>query len=323
MVKVYRKDLDTFYEVSEERAIELEQAGYSRDPSVAGTEFSGGGSSPAEDPNDGRTTAEGLELAQALYSFMPQGVLDAYADAWVSSGNQTIALAQTRESKAWKDEFGFLMRDDGTMVMDEMSALSTKASYKETLAEVGIFDYTDFEEDFNMMLSGHETGDPVSAQEFQDRIDIVYGGVKEQIPEVEKLFRERYDLPINTGTVFAALINPKIQDKVLAGDIATLQLQAEATSRGFSTTFARFQELKNMGLTQESAKGLYEGAGDFIGAAKQVGRDLDISTLESAAVGDTGAQKTLRRIQAELEYSQGATFGATKKDDKVTGLLET
>ena len=37
MVKVYRKDLDTFYEVSEERAIELEQAGYSRDPSVAGT----------------------------------------------------------------------------------------------------------------------------------------------------------------------------------------------------------------------------------------------------------------------------------------------
>ena len=41
MVRVYRKDLETFYEVSEERAIELEQVGYSRDPSVAGADFGG------------------------------------------------------------------------------------------------------------------------------------------------------------------------------------------------------------------------------------------------------------------------------------------
>ena len=202
--------------------------------------------------------------------------------------------------------------------MSEIDALATIATYKSTLAEVGITDFNAFEKQFENLIANE-----VSGLEFQQRIDTVYEGVSNQIPEVERLFRNRFNISLDAPTIFGALINPDIQDKVLAGDIATLQLQAEATSRGFSTTFARFQELKNMGLTQESAKGLYEGAGDFIGAAKQVGRDLDISTLESAAIGDTGAQKTLRRIQAELESSQGATFGATKKDDKVTGLLET
>ncbi len=35
MVRVYRSDLEGFYEVSEERAKELEQVGYSRNPNVA------------------------------------------------------------------------------------------------------------------------------------------------------------------------------------------------------------------------------------------------------------------------------------------------
>ena len=318
MVRVYRKDLDTFYEVSEERAIELEAAGYSRDPSVAGTDFGGGSSGPA---NDGRTTDQGLDIAKSLYSFMPEAVLKAYADSWVKSGDKNVAIGMTRQTKAWKDNFGKLMRDDGSLVMDELSFMSVKASYKQTLAEVGVSDFTDFEDEFDDMATGYGTDDPVSAEEFQTRIDMVYAGVKNQIPEVEKLFRERYNLPINQGTVFAALINPKVQDKILAGDIATLQLQAEATSRGFTQTFARFQELRNMGLTQKQARGLYQGASGMISQAGSIGRELDLTTLEEATLGDTTAQQRLQRISAELESQQGVTLGAKRKDDQITGLI--
>lgn len=269
----------------------------------------------------GRSYTTGLDLARSLYNFMPKEVLDVYAKAWVESGNENIAIGKTRESKAWEKEFGFLRRKDGTLVMDEITAMSTKASYKETLAEVGVTDFTDYEEDFNTMIGGGEAEDPVSAQEFQDRVDIVYAGVKNQIPEVEKLFRDRYGLDLDKGTIFSALVNPKIQDKILQGEIATLQLQAQASSRGFSTSFARFEQLRKLGLTTEMASGLYESASGIISQAAGIGRELDLQTLEGAALGQQEETKRLQRIQAELASTQGIQLGAAKKDKQITGLI--
>lgn len=281
----------------------------------------GTGNTSNNNNNDNRSITEGLDLARSLYNFMPKEVLDVYAKAWVDTGNPTIAIGKTRESKAWEKEFGFLKRKDGTLVMDEVTAMSTKASYKETLAEVGVSDFTDYEEYFNDMIGGGENEDPVSAAEFQDRIDIVYAGVVNQIPEVEKLFRERYGMSLDSGTIFSALVNPNVQDKILSGDIATLQLQAQATSQGFTTTFARFEELKKLGMTTEQAKSLYASAGTAISQAKSIGRDLDISTLEKATVGDITATNRLARINAELQSKQGMTLGAAKKGDEITGLI--
>ena len=272
-------------------------------------------------PFNQASTDEGKAVGQALHNFMPESVLEEFANQWAESGDRELAIGATRNTKAWKDEYGYLMRDDGTLVMSELSAASTIATYKQTLAEVGIADFTDFEDDFKTMVGGHETGDPVSAEEFQHRINVVYSGVKEQIPEVERLFREQHNLPIDGSTIFAALINPKIQDKVLAGDIATIQLQAEASSRGFTTTFANFQQLKNMGLTQQQAKGIYETAGDLIEQAGTLGRTLDIETIEQAGVGSLSASQQLQKISSEIESQSGVTLGAAKKDDKVTGLI--
>lgn len=289
-------------------------------PGIA-KQYQGETTSSSQLQDSGRSIAEGTTIAKALYSFLPDEVIDEFAKAWVKSGDPDVAIGTTRQTKAWKDNFGKLMRDDGTLIMDEMTFLSTKASYKQTLAEVGIQDFTDFEDEFDDMATGFGTDDPVSAEEFQARIDMVYSGVKNQIPEVEKLFRERYNINLDAPTIFGALINPKIQDKVLAGDIATLQLQAQASSRGFTTTFARFQELRNLGLTQEQAKGLYEGASGIMSQARSIGRDLDITTLEEATLGDTAAQKRLSRISAELQSEQGITLGAAKKGDEVLGLV--
>ena len=290
---------------------------------VVGTRPTSSSSSSSSKPdNDGRTYSAGSSLASTLYNFLPDAVIDEFAKQWVKSGDPDIAIKATRQTKPWKDNFGKLMREDGTLIMDELSFMSVKASYKQTLSEVGVNDFTDFEDEFTDMATGYGTADPVSAEEFQTRIDMVYAGVKDQIPEVEKLFRERYNMPMNSGTVFAALINPKIQDKVLAGDIATLQLQAQATSRGFTSTFGRFQELRNLGLTTEQAKGIYGTAGLMQSQASSIGRELELKTLEDAAIGDIAASQRLNRIQAELSSKQGIQLGSAKKDGKVTGLIE-
>jgi len=320
MVTVYRKDFLTGYDIGDDPDVlkDYQGSGYttSYDEALAGSESIGG-----EEDKPAFSETKGKEIGQALYSFLPGEVLDEFASQWAKTGDAEVAIGATRQTKVWKDNFSHLLRPDGTLVMSELAAQSTIATYKSTLAEVGISDFTDFEEEFKDMVGGHETGDPVSAEEFQQRVDVVWSGVKNQIPEVEKLFREKYGINVDAPTIFGALVNDKIQDKVLRGDISTLQLQAEASSRGFTTTFARFQELKNLGMSQEQASGLYEAAGGIIEQARTVGRTLDISTLEEAATGDDTASKRLQRIQAELASQGGATFGAAKKGDEVTGLI--
>jgi hypothetical protein len=228
-----------------------------------------------------------------------------------------MSLGATRKTKAYEKEFGYLLRDDGTLVMDEITALSTKATYRQTLSEVGITDFSDFEEDLNKMITTD-----VSGAEFQQRVDTVYYGVIDQIPEVEKLYRERYGLEVDEGAIFAGLINSKVEDKVLKGEIQTLQLQAQASSRGFTTTFGRFEELRKLGLTTQQASQLYESAGGMIQQAASIGRELNLETLEEAALGDQESSQRLQRINAELLSTQGLTLGSAKKGKQVTGLIE-
>ena len=265
-------------------------------------------------------TAQGI--AEAMVAFMPPDVIAEYAKGWTEFGTPEVALAKTRQSAAWKKEFGFLERDDGSLIMDELTALSTKASYKETLAEVGVTNFEDYEKSFEAMISGGEKGDPVSAAEFQDRVDLVYSQVVDQIPEVRQLFADRFGIDLDSGTVFSALINPEVEDKLLAGDISSLQISAQAKKSGFSNTFQRFESLRRLGMTVDSAQQLYGNAQATISAAGTVGRELDIGTLEDASVGKSAAQATVARISGELASQEAMTLGASKKDGKVTGLIE-
>ena len=325
MVQVYRGDLATSYTVdasntdAEGNSMDLawyKARGYNTDSSVQGTAL--GSNSAASPVDSGYNYEKGLSTAEALYSFFPENVTKEFAKAYVKFGDAATAASAVRNTGAWKQEFGWLEDPkDGTLIMTELEALGTIASFRETLGEVGITNTEDFEDDFQTLVTGR-----VSAGEFQDRIDLVYTGIKDQIPEVEKLFREQYGIESDESTIFAALINPKIEDKLLKGEIQTLQLQAEASSRGFSTTFARFSELRKRGLSTEMAQGIYSQADTFLNTAASIGKDLDIKTLEEAALGDISAQNIIKRTEAQLQSEGGMTLGAAKKDGKVTGLIE-
>jgi hypothetical protein len=316
MPRIYRKDLSTFYDVTDEEYYvsynggdPLIDAGYELTPQTSEAQ--------AETATKTFSSDKGMEIALTLFSFMPEDVMKEFANAYVKYGDADMSLGATRKTKAYEKEFGYLLRDDGTLIMDEITALSTKATYRQTLSEVGITDFTDFEDDFNKMITTD-----VSGAEFQQRVDTVYYGVIDQIPEVEKLYRERYGLEVDEGAIFAGLINSKVEDKVLAGEIQTLQLQAQASSRGFTTTFGRFEELRKLGLTTQQASQLYESAGGMIQQAASIGRELNLETLEEAALGDQESSQRLQRINAELLSTQGLTLGSAKKGKQVTGLIE-
>ena len=66
------------------------------------------------------------------------------------------------------------------------------------------------------------------------------------------------------------------------------------------------------------ARQLYEQAGGMISMASTIGRDLDITTLEDAALGDAEATKRITRINAELASMQGLSLGAAQKDGNIS-----
>ena len=259
----------------------------------------------------------GTNVAQALYSFFPQEVQEAYAKEWIKFGEPSLALAATRNTDAWKNEFKVLKRPDGSFRMTELEYMSNKASFRETLSEVGITDFKDFEDDFDTLIEND-----VKPSEFNDRINAVWGAVKENIPQVEELFRTQYNIDSNEPTIFAALINPKIQDRLLKGELTTLGVAAEAKVAGFTNTFEHFDALRKAGLTQEGARQVYQQAGTVLGMGTQTGTAVGLDAIEQAAIGDKEAGDALQLLSAESKAMSSASVGAARKDKKYTGLVQ-
>lgn len=280
--------------------------------------YTGNNSTEGTDGSSGVDYQYALSVANTLYGFLPEAIVKKFAEGYAEyGGDKDLALSFTRQSSEYKKEFGWLFNDDGiTLKMTEIEAIGVKESFKNTLREIGIEDFSDFEDEFNEMV-----GD-VAPVEFQQRIDTVYAAINNRIPEVKTMLADYLGVEYDDATIFASLINPKIEDKVLNGAIDTITLGAEAASRGFSYSFGRFNELKQKGMDLKMAKELYENASGIIGMASTIGRDLDIRTLEDAALGDTAASKRVTRINAELASMQGINLGAAKKDGNIIGLTE-
>ena len=317
---VYRKDLDGRYKVEDTgySLSDLQGAGYTTDYESLGKNEKGVTvSEPTSGTDTGSTDYKyAMSIANTLYSFMPATVVQKFAEGYVKyGGDRDLALAYTRNTKEYQDEFGYLMNDDGTLKMSEIEAVGVVNSYKNTLSEVGINDFADFEDKFKEMVGS------TSALEFQQRIDFVYNNVIDKIPEVRELFANQMGIETDNATIFASLINPDIEDKVLMGTIDTVNIAAEATSRGFGYSFAKFDRLKKEGMNIETARKLYETAGDFMGKAGMIGRELDLETLEAAALGDLASTNRIKRIESELLSTYGLSLGAAQKDGKVTGLI--
>tara|TARA_R100000742_G_C4279602_1_gene104698 strand:+ start:9443 stop:10477 length:1035 start_codon:yes stop_codon:yes gene_type:complete len=343
MVRVYRSDLgygqgtdgQNYYEVSEERAAELAKAGYTTNPGEAMAGRSGeGGSiytgtddvsfysdvdsamSGVSDTASGRSSSTGAALAKSLFSMFPQKFIDKYAEFWVTYGNKDIAIGMLRKEPMYEDMFGYLLRDDGTLIMTELEAMSNKASFRNTLAEFGIPYAEAFDKQFETMITNL-----VSPEEFDTRVNIVYDAVIDDIPQVAELYAQQHGIEgVTPELILAGLLNPDIQDAILNNDIATLQIGAEATSKGYSFEFSKFERYRKQGLTRETAKNIYSNAEPIISQAAGLGRNVNVDTLAEAAIGNTEAMSAVQKAANEAISASSFVTGSRKKGDKVTGL---
>ena len=269
------------------------------------------------------------ELAQSLYPNMPPDVLALFADEWARTGDPQVAIAEVRRSPAYEIAFPGNKRPDGTVKFDEVTYTGLKESYIGTLAEYGIPRNTSVDlltDRFTGLIEGE-----VSAREFAQRVDAVYQGVQENIPEVQTFYRENFGLELTPEAIFVGALDPTVGEEIVAGRITTAQIGGEAARAGFEITGEFAQRLQRAGISQAQARQLFTSAETALPQLQSLQEargiapeeQLGLEEFTEAAVFQSPEElQQIRRLEQEQQAEFTPELGAVRRGRRVTGLLE-
>jgi len=269
------------------------------------------------------------ELAQSLYPNMPPDVLALFASEWARTGDPQVAIAEVRRSDAYEIAFPGNKRPDGTVKFDEVTYTGLKESYIGTLQEYGIPRNTSVDlltDRFTGLIEGE-----VSAREFAQRVDAVYQGIQENIPEVTEFYRENFGLELTPEAIFVGALDPSVGEEIVAGRITTAQIGGEAARAGFTITGDFAQRLQRAGISQAQARQLFTSAQAELPRLQELQArggvtDPEQFTLEQfteAAVFQSPEElEEIRQLEAEEQSRFAPIGGAARRGRRVTGLVE-
>ena len=277
------------------------------------------------------TSTNYLQLTESIYPNFPPDILNLFAKEWAKTGNPNVAMGNVRKLPEYEIAFPGNKRPDGTVKFDEVTYAGLKESYIGTLAEYGIPRDTSVN-----LLSDRLTGlieGEVSAREFKQRIDAVYQGIQENIPQVQEFYSTNYGLELSPEAIFMGALDPTIGEEIVAGKITTAQIGGEASKAGFNIDLSTAEKLKRAGLNQTQARQFFSVAADQLPRIQELqqrgGRavpqeevfDLEKFT-EAMLYQSPDEAEELRRLEAEEVSRFSAIGGAARTGGRVTGLTE-
>ena len=269
------------------------------------------------------------ELAQSLYPNMPPDILDLFANEWARTGDPQVAIAEVRRSPAYEIAFPGNKRPDGTVKFDEVTYTGLKESYIGTLQEYGIPRNTSVDlltDRFTGLIEGE-----VSAREFAQRVDAVYQGIQENIPEVTEFYRENFGLELTPEAIFVGALDPTVGEEIVAGRITTAQIGGEAARAGFEISGDFAQRLQRAGISQAQARQLFTTAQAELprlqelqarGGVKQPEQFTLEQFTEAAVFQSPEELEEIRQLEAEEASRFAPVGGAARRGRRVTGLVE-
>jgi hypothetical protein len=270
-----------------------------------------------------------LELAESLYPNLPPSILDLFASEWAKTGDPNVAISNVRKTDAYAAEFPGNKRPDGTVKFDEVTYTGLKESYIGTLSEYGIprdTSVTLLQDRLTGLIDGE-----VSAREFAQRIDTVYKGIQENIPQVQEFYATEFGLELTPESIFMGALDPTIGEEIVSGRITTAQIGGEAARAGFdiSTEFA--QKLQRAGVSQTQARQIFAAAEAQLPTIQSLQAERGIEAEEQfgleeyteAAVFQSPEEiEQIRLLEEEQASEFSPTTGAARTGRRVTGLTE-
>jgi len=281
---------------------------------------------------------EFLRQARALLPWLPETLIQTYADSFAETQNADIAIAEVRKSPEYAQVFPKNIRDDGTVRLSEQDYAAVKESFGLTLEDYGLNpEY--FQDTFADLI---EVG--VAPNEFRARVEAARSGIVENVPAVKEYYRTNFGMDLNDNQIFASIIDPAVGEAIIEGRITQAQIGGEAAARGFALSPEETQALERAGLTQSQARQLFAQAEAEVPRLAELTRrfqpeaveepgmtpeglverpNYDIEEFIQAQVfGSAEERERIQRLQAQEESEFTPTTGALRAGRRVRGLVE-
>ena len=272
---------------------------------------------------------EFLQLAKGLFPYLPDEVINKYVDYYAESDrNIDVALGKLRQDPVYDDYFPGNKRADRTVRYNEAEYLAVKESYKLSLEDYGL-NAELFDDTFSNLIAGD-----VSPSEFKGRIDVVFEGIKNNIPQVQDFYKQNYDIELTDEAIFASAIKPELGEEILNKRIAVSQIGGEARRAGFGDdiiSLAKAQELQAAGITQAQARQLFQEAQLEVPRIQELqargGRQVDdvfgVEDFTEAAVFRSPEEvEEVRVLEAEEASRFTPMTGPARRGRRVQGLVQ-
>lgn len=236
---------------------------------------------------------------------------DVWLEAWITTNDPNQAIAAVQRDPSYDTYFPGNLRADGSVLYTEAQYRSITEMFDDVLLGFGL-NVDLFRPKYGELIAGL-----VSPAEFTQRVESVYAGIIDQVPAVMEYYSENFDVDMTPEAVFAAFLDPDIDQMITAGDIAISQVGGTAAQRGFqiATDFADQLVQAGMDTTSEAAQffSLAEGALSTLQtlATRHADPDDDFDLTEFAQAqvfGDPGQRDRMRRLMAQerSSFSQGS-----------------
>ena len=282
---------------------------------------------------------EFLRQARALLPWLPESLIQVYADSFAETQNADIAIAEVRKNPEYAQVFPKNIRDDGTVRLSEQDYAAVKESFGLTLEDYGLNpEY--FQDTFADLI---EVG--VAPNEFRARVEAARSGIVENVPAVKEYYRNNFGMELNDNQIFASIIDPAVGEAIIEGRITQAQIGGEAAARGFALSPDEAQALERAGLTQSQARQLFAQAEAEVPRLATLTRRFDTEPVEveegvtpeglvdrpgydieefiqAQVFGSAEERESIRRLEAEEQSLSTPLTGAARRGRRVLGLVE-
>ena len=272
--------------------------------------------------------ADFITEAKALYPFLPEALLSLFEEKYIEfDKNLDLALGAVRQDDNYDNFFPGNKRADGSVRLSESEYGAVIESYKDDLKRFGV-NPDIFADNFGQLVEGD-----VSPSELQSRLNTVYSGIEQNIPEVKQYYADNFDIDLSTESIFAAAVDTDIGDAILSGQITQSQIAGEAIARDIEISQTEIERLQRFGLGQQQARQLFQTAQQEVPrlqelqtrGGRQVAQEDVIGVEEFTEAAVFRSPEELEEIKL-LEAEEASRFtpigGAARRGGRVTGLTQ-
>lgn len=233
--------------------------------------------------------------AKLLFPWLPDALLDVYAEEWQRTGDPGLALARMRQAPAYKQHFPGNVGADGRMQMSEQEYMEYREQATHIMRQAGLpAGFYDEPADFGKLIGGQ-----VSLEELGARVQRGYVAAMNAPAETRDQLQRLYG--IGPGALAAFFLDPKRGLETIQKQWASSQIAGAADRTGFGAIGkGQAERLFGLGVDEQQAQ---QGFNQLASAAELMHRlpgelGTNISKGEQMAAtfeGDAAAQDKIRR----------------------------